>query len=69
MKQLKTTHLYALGTFLLLALVITLISPYDEDAFQYQAVEGKIWSGEDLLVAPFNFPIYKSDEMIQRERA
>lgn len=68
MKQLKTTHLYALGTFLLLALVITLISPHDEDTFQYQVVEGKPWMGEELLVAPFNFPIYKSDEMIQRER-
>ncbi len=68
MIQIKTTYLYALLTYLLLALIITLISPHNEDTYQYQVVEGKPWTGEDLLVAPFNFPIYKSDEMIQHER-
>ena len=68
MTQFKTTHLYALLTFVLLALVITLLSPHDEETFQYQVVEGKPWMGDELLVAPFTFPIYKSDEMIQRER-
>ena len=68
MTQFKTTHLYALLTFVLLALVITLLSSHDEETFQYQVVEGKPWMGDELLVAPFTFPIYKSDEMIQRER-
>ena len=68
MTQFKTTHLYALLTFIFLALVITLLSPHDEETFQYQVVEGRPWMGEELLVAPFTFPIYKSDEMIQRER-
>lgn len=68
MTPFKTTHLYELLTLILLALVITVLSPHDEDTFQYQVIQGKPWLGEELLVAPFNFPIYKSDEMIQRER-
>ena len=68
MTPFKTTHLYELLTLILLALVITVLSPHDEDTFQYQVIQGKPWLGDELLVAPFNFPIYKSDEMIQRER-
>ena len=69
MTPFKTTHLlYELLTLILLALVITVLSPHDEDTFQYQVIQGKPWQGDELLVAPFNFPIYKSDEMIQRER-
>ena len=68
MTPFKTTHLYELLTLILLALVITVLSPHDEDTFQYQVIQGKPWLGDELLVAPPNFPIYKSDEMIQRER-
>jgi len=68
MTPFKTTHLYELLTLILLALAITVLSPHDEDTFQYQVIQGKPWQGDELLVAPFNFPIYKSDEMIQRER-
>lgn len=45
--------------------VIVLLFP-KEGKFQYEFQKGKPWMHE-LLVAPFNFPIYKTDDVVKAE--
>jgi hypothetical protein len=55
---------------ILLALVVVfiIVELYPrESTFNYQFEEGKPWSYE-LLTAPFDFPIYKSDEQVEKEK-
>jgi putative nucleotidyltransferase with HDIG domain len=55
---------------ILLALVVVfiIVELYPrESTFNYQFEEGKPWSYE-LMTAPFDFPIYKSDEQIEKEK-
>lgn len=55
--------------YILLLAVIVLISFLfpDNPSFKYNYEEGKQWRYEDL-VAPFDFPIYKSDEELKKEQ-
>ena len=46
--------------------IISWFMPRDSSSY-YQAEEGRPWKYADLT-APFDFPIYKSDEMISREK-
>ena len=46
--------------------LISWFMPRDSSSY-YQAEEGRPWKYADLT-APFDFPIYKSDEMISREK-
>ena len=52
--------------FALLAFVIMLLAPRNR-SFQYAFSEGKPWS-YDLITAPYDFPIYKSDAELKAER-
>ncbi|HON01968.1 MAG TPA: HDIG domain-containing protein [Paludibacteraceae bacterium] len=57
-----------LKLLLAFALVIIIVELYPhESTFNYQFEEGKPWSYE-LLTAPFDFPIYKSNEQIEKEK-
>ena len=54
------------GLFLSLAILIVLLYP-TEDKFKYQFEIGKPWSYE-LITASFDFPIYKNDQQISKEK-
>ncbi len=54
------------GLFACLAVLIVLLYP-SENTFKYQFEIGKPWSYE-LITASFDFPIYKSDQQIAKEK-
>ena len=60
-------HLLKLGLFLAVAIIILQLFP-TQRPFQYEFEVGKPWT-HDLVVASFDFPIYKSDEQLEQERA
>ncbi len=63
----KFDNKYKSFLFLLLsALFLTLFAP-QEKSFKYQFYKGKPWQYE-LLTAPYDFPIYKSQSLIDAER-
>ncbi|MEI6554852.1 MAG: HDIG domain-containing metalloprotein [Paludibacter sp.] len=54
------------GLFACITILIVLLYPAEE-SFKYQFEVGKPWSYE-LMTASFDFPIYKSDQQIAREK-
>lgn len=69
--KLKLTHpefqrINKIGLFVLLVVLIVMLYP-SEDKFKYQFEIGKPWSYE-LITASFDFPIYKSDQQIAKEK-
>ncbi len=52
--------------FALVALVIAGVAPSTK-GFQYQFSQGRPWQ-YDLLTAPYDFPIYKTDQQLQHEQ-
>ncbi len=58
---------FRLGAFALLATVIVLIFPRYSNSFRYHYEIGKPW-GYSKLTADFDFPIYKSDEQMEKEQ-
>ncbi len=52
--------------FVLAATAIVLIYPHG-GKFKYEFQQGKPWAHEDLI-APFDFPIYKSDQALSAEK-
>lgn len=59
---------FRLGVFLVLAAIIVLMFPRYNNAFRYHFEQGKPW-GYNTLTADFDFPIYKTDEQLNREQA
>lgn len=57
-------HKFILLSFVLSALIIALVAPSTK-GFQYQFSLGRPWQ-HDLLMAPYDFPIYKTDTEIKR---
>ncbi|SUB78478.1 HD family phosphohydrolase [Porphyromonas macacae] len=55
-----------LFTLFILAVIISLLAPGNK-GFKYQFYKGKPWNYE-LLTAPYDFPVYKSDAIITMER-
>ena len=55
-----------IGLFGLLVILIVMLYP-SEDKFKYQFEIGKPWSYE-LITASFDFPIYKSDQQLAKEK-
>lgn len=53
--------------YFLIAIIITVIALPPGGKFKYEFQKGKAWMHEDL-VAPFDFPIYKSDAELISER-
>ncbi|MDD4149993.1 MAG: HDIG domain-containing protein [Bacteroidales bacterium] len=58
--------IYAIILFLLSVAFVVYIFP-KEKKFQYSFSQGSPWLHENLI-APFNFPVYKSDEEITQEQ-
>lgn len=58
---------YRLGVFAVLAAVIVLMFPRYNNAFRYHYEIGKPW-GYNALTADFDFPIYKTDEQLNKEQ-
>ena len=56
-----------LGAFALLAALIVLMFPRYSNAFRYHYEVGKPWSYK-TLTADFDFPIYKTEEQLDREQ-
>jgi len=63
-QQLK--HISRIGLFLCVVAIIVVLFP-TENKFKYQFEVGKPWIYE-LITASFDFPIYKSDQQIDKER-
>ena len=59
---------YRVGVFAVLAAVIVLMFPRYNNAFRYHYEIGKPW-GYNALTADFDFPIYKTDEQLNKEQA
>lgn len=51
---------------LIISIVIVLLSPNGQ-RLKYQYYEGKPWTGE-LLMAPYDFPIYKNSQKLKEEQ-
>jgi len=62
----KLQNIFKILLALVVVLIIVELYPR-ESTFNYQFEEGKPWSYE-LLTAPFDFPIYKSDEQVEKEK-
>jgi putative nucleotidyltransferase with HDIG domain len=60
-------QLFIKGTIIALLLALVIIAFPRENTYQISVQAGDIWRGENL-VAPFEFPIYKSDDRLQQER-
>jgi len=60
-------HIYRIGLFLCVIALIVELFP-KENKFKYQFEVGKPWSYE-LMTASFDFPIYKSDQQVTKERS
>ncbi|MBR4563847.1 MAG: HDIG domain-containing protein [Paludibacteraceae bacterium] len=56
-----------LGVFAILAAVIVLLFPRYNNAFRYHYEIGKPW-GYATLTADFDFPVYKTDEQMEKEQ-
>ena len=63
--NLKTDKIVKLAIGILTALIITIMFPKHE-TFDTEYSVGMIWAKEDLI-APFSFPIYKSEADYQKE--
>ena len=63
-----TKTIFRLGIFVALAAVIVALFPRYSSSFRYHYEVGKPW-GYTTLVAPFDFPIYKTDAQLADERA
>lgn len=59
-------RLIRVATFIVVALVVSFLIPIKRSS-RYQYVLEKPWQGE-LLTAPYEFPIYKSEEQLKREQ-
>lgn len=62
-----TPAVFRLGAFALLAAVIVLLFPRYNNSFRYHYEIGKPW-GYNTLTADFDFPIYKTDEQMEKEQ-
>jgi putative nucleotidyltransferase with HDIG domain len=59
-------HITRIGLFLSVAAIIVLLFP-KENKFKYHFEVGKPWTYE-LITASFDFPIYKNDQQVAKER-
>ena len=64
--QPQLQNISKIGLFVLLVILIVMLYP-SEDKFKYQFEIGKPWTYE-LITASFDFPIYKSDQQIAKEK-
>ena len=58
---------FRLSIFVVLAAVIVLMFPRYNNSFRYHYEIGKPW-GYSTLTADFDFPIYKTDEQLEKDR-
>ncbi len=66
-KGLKQTDIFKYVMFVLVAVLITFLTPTGRSNFQYQFAMGKPWQ-YSLLTAPYDIPIYKSSAKINHEK-
>ena len=59
--------IFRLSIFVVLAAVIVLMFPRYNNSFRYHYEIGKPW-GYSTLTADFDFPIYKTDEQLEKDR-
>lgn len=59
--------IFRLSVFVVLAAVIVLMFPRYNNSFRYHYEIGKPW-GYSTLTADFDFPIYKTDEQLEKDR-
>jgi len=62
----KYKNIFNIGLFLLTVLIVVYLLPR-EGKFKYEFQKGKPWMHE-TLIAPFDFPVYKTQKQISSER-
>lgn len=68
MKLHRTTLIKETLLFLLAAIVLTLCYPSKQTKFRYRYTLNQPWRYEEVLVAPYDFVVRKSPEVIQSEK-
>ena len=66
-KAKNSPTIFRLGVFVVLAAIIVLMFPRYNNAFRYHFELGKPW-GYNTLTADFDFPIYKTDEQMEKDQ-
>ncbi len=66
LSETQIQNIKIIGLFTCLSILIVLLYPA-EDTFKYQFEVGKPWSYE-LITASFDFPIYKSEQQLAKEK-
>ncbi len=66
-KSKNAQTVFRLGIFVVLAVVIVLMFPRYSNAFRYHYEIDKPW-GYSALTADFDFPIYKTDEQLEKDQ-
>ena len=59
--------IFRLSVFVVLAVVVVLMFPRYNNAFRYHYEIGKPW-GYTTLTADFDFPVYKTDEQLEKDQ-
>jgi len=63
----RVQTIFRLGAFAVTAALIVLLFPRYSNSFRYHFEVGKPW-GYTTLTADFDFPIYKTDEQLEKEQ-
>ena len=66
--NLNRKTIFRISAFLVVAALVVVFFPRGKSGFKYRYAENKPW-GYTTLAAPFDFPLYKSDVQVEKERA
>ncbi len=66
-KKIRRADVFKYLAFVLVAILIVFFTPTGRNNFQYKYSKGKPWQYA-LLTAPYDFPIYKNQAMLNHER-
>ena len=66
--NLNRKTIFRISAFLVVAALVVVLFPRGKSGFKYRYAENKPW-GYTTLAAPFDFPLYKSDTLVAKERA
>lgn len=69
MKLHRATLIKGVLIILLAAIILALCYPSEQSTFKYRYTLGQPWRYEEVLVAPYDFVVHKSPEILQSEKA
>ena len=63
----RSAIVFRIGSFVVLAAIIVALFPRYKNGFRYHYEVGKPW-GYTTLTAPFEFPIYKTENQLEEDK-